>query len=43
MPPPNQNAPQNPAGGFDDEILQGKEPPPFDGNQLKTDSFIHEL
>jgi hypothetical protein len=43
MAPPNQNFPQNPAGGSDDEILQGKEPLLFDGDRLKTDAFIHEL
>jgi hypothetical protein len=37
------NIPQIPAGGFNNEVLQGKEPSLFDGNQLKTDSFIHEL
>jgi hypothetical protein len=30
-------------GGFDNEILQGKEPSLFDRNQMKTDTFIHEL
>jgi hypothetical protein len=43
MPPPNPNIPQIPAGGFNDETLQGKEPPLFNGDQLKTDAFIHEL
>jgi hypothetical protein len=42
-PPPNPNIPQIPGGGFDDDILQGKEPPLFDGNRLKTNMFIHEL
>jgi hypothetical protein len=43
MPPLNPNIPQNPAGGYDNEILQGKEPSPFNRNQLKTNSFVHEL
>ena len=33
---------QVPIGGYDDP-LQGKEPSVFDGNQLKTDEFLHEL
>jgi hypothetical protein len=32
-----------PAGGFNDEPLQGKEPFVFDGDRQKTDAFIHEL
>jgi hypothetical protein len=27
----------------DEEFLQGKEPPVFDGNRQKTDHFLHEL
>ena len=29
--------------GWNEEPLQGKEPPIFDGNQQKTDGFLHEL
>ena len=36
--PPNQN----PLGGSN-EPLQGQEPPIFDGNRQKTDTFLHKL
>ena len=41
-PPPQLPSNQNPIGG-NDEPLQAKEPPVFDGNQQKTDGFLHEL
>ena len=39
-PPPPQNL--NPTG-VNEELLQGKEPPVFEGDRQKTDHFLHEL
>ena len=41
-PPPQLPQNLNPIG-WDDEPLQGQEPLVFDGNQQKTDRFLHEL
>ena len=41
-PPPRFLQPLN-LIGWDEEPLQGKEPPIFDGNRQKTDGFLHEL
>ena len=43
-PGPPPRLPQNPnQSGWDDELLQGKEPPVFDGSQQQTDQFLHKL
>ena len=43
-PGPPPQPPQNPNPmGTNDEPLQGKKPPVFDGNRQKTDHFLHEL
>ena len=39
---PSPGPPLNPIPG-DEESLQGKEPPVFDGNRQETDHFLHEL
>ena len=43
-PGPPPRLPQNPNPiGVDEEPLQGKEPPVFEGDRQKTDQFLHEL
>ena len=43
-PGPPPRLPQNPNPmGVDEEPLQGKEPPVFEGDRRKTDHFLHEL
>ena len=43
-PGPPPRLPQNPNPiGVDEEPLQGKEPPVFEGDQRKTNHFLHEL
>ena len=41
-PPPQLPQNLNPSG-IDEEPLQGKEPPVFEGDRQKTDHFLHEL
>ena len=41
-PPPQLPRSPNPTG-VDEEPLQGKEPPVFDGDRQETDHFLHEL
>jgi hypothetical protein len=44
LPGPPLQPPQNPNSiGVDEEPLQGKEPPVFDGDQQEADHFLHEL
>ena len=44
LPGPPPRFPQNPNPiGVDEEPLQGKEPPVFEGDRQKTDHFLHEL
>ena len=43
-PGPPPQPPQNPNPiGVNEELLQGKEPPVFEGDRQKTDHFLHEL
>ena len=45
LPPgPPSRPPRNPNPiGVDEELLQGREPPVFEGDRQKTDRFLHEL